>query len=483
MRNKSIAKIRMSIIIVTSVSLPFLLLFLVVSKTSNNDNVKMSNFIEITEGIGSIISLNQTKATIRQFTPNKLNISIVSNRNISNYTLYVENTDPDLVKVYDNEITQTRYANNTIKLVFDLIANRTKYINLSRIWYPQRWSFIVIGDTRPGNDNNSDLVSDQFVEVVNEVLEVNPVYPIINVGDIVGGGSSITSTPVCTKAMHEGYWNVQQDKSIWLGSVGNHDQARGSNLRGSAQVIFNKYWGSGNYSYAFGNWYFINIDTYADDGSAPSESNVGGFVSDAQWSWIQNEVNNHKNDYKIISFFHHPLWCYADDANGTTEDWQDSSDCTNLRDLFINSGNTKLIIAGHDHYHHESAHDGLIQLVEGRGGANLHEGETLWGFSVVELNSTDVVKITRVDVTDGGSIITTYNNSNDYSQTTLKATINSTHSIKIPCMLKFRMSNANTTAYQVTGADYYDIIKNDYGYVMIAQATVEPNSMKEIICK
>jgi len=435
-------------------------------------------FIEINEGIGSIMAYNSTEATIRQFTPDRLNITINPNESISGFTLYIENTDPDLVKAYGEGLTQTRYANNTIKLVFDLTANISKTINLSRIWYPTRWSFIITGDTRPGHDNNSDNVSDQFVEVANEASEVNPIYPIINVGDIIGGGGSITDTPVCTEEMHEAYWNVQQNKGIWLGVVGNHDQARDGNPQGSAQEIFDKYWGSSNYSYSFGDWYFIAINSYADDGSAPSESNINGFISDSQWSWIQDEVNNHKNDYNLISFFHHPLWRYAGGASGTTGDWQDSGDCTNLRDLFINSG-TKLIMVGHDHFHHESTQSGgLIQLVEGRGGADLHEGETLWGFSVVELNSTDVVEITRVDVTDGGSITTTYNNSNDYSQLVLKATINNTHPTGIPCMLKFRMSGANSTAYQVTGADYYDIIKNDYGYVVIAQATA--NSVKEV---
>jgi len=429
--------------------------------------------IEINEGVGSIIAYSSTEATIRQFTPDKLNITIEPNENVSSFTLYIENTDPDLVKAHGEGLTQTRYSNNTIKLTFDLTTNVSKNINLTRIWYPTRWSFIVIGDTRPGNDNNSDLVSDQFVEVVNEASEVNPIYPILNVGDIVGGGGAISGTPVCTEAMHEGYWNVQQNKGIWLGSVGNHDQSRDGNPQGSAQEIFDKYWGSGNYSYAFGNWYFININSYADDGSAPSESNGNGFISDAQWSWIQDEVNNHNTTYNLISFFHHPLW-----DSGTCDCWQDNNDCTNLRDIFTNSG-TKLIMVGHLHQHDETTQTGgLIQLIEGRGGAELASGETYWGFSVVELNSTDVVKITRVDVTDGNSITTSYNASNDYTNTVLKATIDNTHSQSIPCMLKFRMSDANSTAYQVTGADYYDIIKNDYGYVVIAQATA--SSTKEV---
>ena len=443
-------------------------------------NIEITNAsIQITDGVGSIMAENTTEATIRQFTPDRLNLTINPNESISGYTLYIENTDPDLVKAYGEGLTQTRYSNNTIKLTFDLTANVSKTINLTRIWYPTRWSFVITGDTRPGYDNNSDNVSDQFVEVANEASEVNPVYPIPNTGDIVGGGGTINGTPVCTEEMHEGYWNVQKDKGIWLGVVGNHDQTRDDNPQGSAQEIFDKYWGSSNYSYAFGNWYFIAINSYADDGSAPDESNTQGFISDSQWSWIQDEVNSHNTTYNLISFFHHPLWQYVNGKNGTTGDWQDETDCNNLRDLFINSGSTKLIMVGHDHFHHESTQSGgLIQLIEGRGGANLHENETFWGFSVVELNSTDVVEITRVNVNDGGSITTSYNNSNDYSQLVLKATINNTHPTGIPCMLKFRMSGANSTAYQVSGADYYDIIKNDYGYVVIAQATA--NSVKEV---
>jgi len=434
--------------------------------------------IEINNGVGTVLNNDTLTGTVRQITPNTINLTIKSTENISDYTLYIENTDPDLVKAYGNGITQTRYANNTMKLVFDLIANETKYVNLSRIWYPTNWSFVVVGDTRPAHDNNSNYVSDQFEEIVLQVQNINPVYPIPNSGDIVGGGSSITSTPACTEAMHAGYWSVQKNKGIWLGTVGNHDQARDGNPQGSAQVIFDKYWGKGNYSYSFGNWYFININSYADDGSAPNPSSTGGFISNSQYNWIDNEVKSHNTTYNEIVVFHHPLWRYRNGDSGTTGNWQDSGDCTNLRNLFTESG-VKLSINGHEHHHHESVHGELVQLVEGRGGAPLDSDASSWGFSIVELNSTDIIKITKIDIADG-VLLTNYNTSNNYTKTNLKATINNGYSQSIPCMLKFRMSDANATAYQVTGADYYDIIKNEYGYVVIAQATVDQTSTKEI---
>ncbi len=438
--------------------------------------------IEITDGVGVVLNNGTSSGSVRQITPSKINITLNSTTDIDNYVLYVENTDPDLVKAYGTGITQNRYANNTIQLVFDLTANTEKTINLSRIWYPSTWSFIATGDTRPGTDGNSNHVADPFEQyIVPQVHHINPVFPVLNVGDIVGGGGAITSTPVCTEAMHQAYWSVQNNKGIWLGAVGNHDQARNGNPQGSAQEIFDKSWGAGNYSFSFGDWHFINMNSYADDGSSPDESNGGGFISDSQYDWVTNEVVSHNTTHNIVVFFHHPLWHYAGGSGGTTGDWLDTGDCNNLRNLFTASG-VELTIVGHEHWHHESTEvNGLIQLVEGRGGAELHEGESLWGVSVVRVNSSGVVGITKVDLSDGNTITTTFNNSNDYTQTALKATINNGHAQSIPCVLKFRMSDSNTTSYSVSGADDYDIIQNDYGYVVIVQTNAVPSGTVEVV--
>ncbi|RLF65413.1 MAG: hypothetical protein DRN30_04025, partial [Thermoplasmata archaeon] len=424
---------------------------------------------------GMLLSYDNHTAIIREINPSGFMFNITAKYNVSNYTIKIQNCDPDLVKLtITPELNYSiNYTNDfeTIIHLYELKEGNTYVINVSKIIYPQNICFAVTGDIRYDTVPYEDVDPD-FIEVLKEMKESGgTIFFTPLLGDIIAGGGYLSSTDIVTSTMHSKLWNTLLYSGVFVGVVGNHDMARGSS-NGYSENLWKQYWKLLNFTWEWGKWKFINVDTYRDDGTAPSETSAGGFLFGSNWNWTYNEITNSGDKYLVV-MFHQPVY----DVDDTCNKWQDSTNCANMRSMLENNG-VKLVLNGHDHAYKLSVHGNTTYLIEGRGGADLFSGVNYHGFSMVCIYENGSFNVYKIDTDDGYDIDVNYTVANDYTNDNITATIINEHPFAFPVTVKFRVPG--NKSYDVSGADWYYELNNSFGKVIIATKIVTANSTYNI---
>jgi len=220
-----------------------------------------------------------------------------------------------------------------------------------------KFSFVVIGDNRSGDEVYKKLVS--------MIMERKPGF-VINTGDMI-------TTPG-NKREWAKFWEISKPITVpYFLTVGNHDahpKVPLSEKRYREQVDL-----PGNelyYSFVAGNSLFIILDSCLDD----QEKKITG----EQLKWLEGVLAASRQKHKFV-FLHHPL--YTDlgkghHAHDSIDKYPDSRD--RLEALFAKSG-VDAVFAGHEHYYERRTVDGIVHIITGGGGAPLYDKEEYGGFN------------------------------------------------------------------------------------------------------
>ena len=217
-----------------------------------------------------------------------------------------------------------------------------------------KFTFIVLGDNRSGDDIYSKLVG--------MMMERKPAF-IVNTGDQVPDEDDLKEWAR--------FWEMSKPIKVpYFLTVGNHDvNDAKSELFYKKQVDL-----PGNelyYSFIAGNALFIVLDSYLTG----EQKKITG----EQYQWLEGILAKSPQKYKFI-FLHHPLYPDKDKGRhyGNSLD-RYPGDRDKLQALFVKHKVTT-VFAGHDHLYLRATVNGIPHIIAGGGGAPLYAAEKDGGF-------------------------------------------------------------------------------------------------------
>jgi hypothetical protein len=217
-----------------------------------------------------------------------------------------------------------------------------------------KFTFIVLGDNRSGDDIYSKLVG--------MMTERKPAL-IVNTGDQVPDEDDLKAWTT--------FWELSKPIKVpYFLTVGNHDvNDAKSELFYKKQVDL-----PGNelyYSFTAGNALFIVLDSYL---TGEQKKITGG-----QYKWLEGVLAKSTQRYKFI-FLHHPLYPDKDKGRhyGNSLD-RYPGDRDKLQALFVKHKVT-MVFTGHDHLYLRKTVDGIPHVIAGGGGAPMYAAEKDGGF-------------------------------------------------------------------------------------------------------
>ena len=239
-----------------------------------------------------------------------------------------------------------------------------------------KFTFIVMGDNRSGDDIYRKLVS--------LAMERKPDF-VVNTGDMIVAPGN--------KREWAKFWEMSKPISVpYFLTVGNHDAHPKVPL--SEKTYKQEVDLPGNelyYSFVAGNSLFIVLDSCMDN---QEKRIIGG-----QFKWLEAVLVNSTQKHKFV-FLHHPL--YTDlgkghHAHDSLDKYPESRD--RLEALFAKC-KVDAVFAGHEHYYEKRSVDNVLYIITGGGGAPVYDKEEYGGFNHFVQISVDGDKVSSevVDV-------------------------------------------------------------------------------------
>lgn len=219
-----------------------------------------------------------------------------------------------------------------------------------------KFSFIVIGDNRSGDDI--------YKKIVARAVDRKPDF-IINTGDVITTPGNLQQWGI--------FWEMSKPITVpYFLTVGNHDAH--PKVRDSEQIYKEQVDLPGNelyYSFAAGNSLFIILDSYINN----QEKKVAG----EQLKWLEGVLTSQGRKHTFV-FIHHPL--YPERGKGkhhgnSLDRYKDDRD--RLQQLF-KKHNVTMVFTGHEHMYLRKTVDGISHVITGGGGAPLYAADKDGGF-------------------------------------------------------------------------------------------------------
>ncbi len=213
---------------------------------------------------------------------------------------------------------------------------------------PGTFQFVVMGDSQ----GNSGLLS----TIVDEVNTLNVSF-VLHTGD-------------CVSHALEGMYDVfEQDIAMLEAPIhispGNHDRM------GNA-TIFQTRFGSGDYSFDYGGWRFVSVDTSTQD------------ISESQFIWLRALLEN-SSSRPVVVFTHVPPF---DPRIGEDHHLNETSDCEEFIAL-MEEFKVRVVVTGHVHLYNNTRIGSVDYVVTGGAGADLYAPHEEGGFHHFTLFSVD----------------------------------------------------------------------------------------------
>ena len=164
-------------------------------------------------------------------------------------------------------------------------------------------SDLHVGDPRGLRINLKEKIGSRAIKkCIEEINLIQPDFVIIT-GDLVFGARY--------EEEYEKLYEILQEFDVpTYICPGNHD---GYVNKEDGFELWNYYFGFKNYSFKYGNAHFIVVNSYdwdKKDRIAFSfiPLNWGGWISDEQIKWIEEELKKSNSSIKFICLHHNPLW-------------------------------------------------------------------------------------------------------------------------------------------------------------------------------
>jgi len=215
------------------------------------------------------------------------------------------------------------------------------------------FTFAVIGDTRSGGDDYSDLVK--------RAMTYRPDF-MVNTGDMIGSPK---------KNLWADFWEMSRPVTVpYFLTVGNHDV---NDLK-SEKLYKEEVDLPGNelyYSFSVGNSLFIFLD-----------SNIPGKekkITGKQYEWLEKllSTSGHKQEFVFV---HHPLFPDEDVGHhygGCLDKYPEKRDRLNT---LLAKYKVNIVFVGHEHLYSKKMVDGVMHVITGGGGAMLYTTDDKGGF-------------------------------------------------------------------------------------------------------
>ena len=220
-----------------------------------------------------------------------------------------------------------------------------------------KFSFVVIGDNRSGDDT--------YKKIVSMIMERKPDF-VVNTGDMI-------ATPGDIKEWTK-FWEMSKPITVpYFLTVGNHDvhpKVPLSEKRYKEEVDL-----PGNelyYSFVAGNSLFIILDSYLDD----QEKKITG----VQLKWLEGVLAASRQKHKFV-FLHHPLYTDLGKGHHAHDSIDKYPDTRDRLEAFFAKSKVDAVFAGHEHYYERRTVDGIIHIITGGGGAPIYDKEEYGGFN------------------------------------------------------------------------------------------------------
>lgn len=231
---------------------------------------------------------------------------------------------------------------------------KQKLASLEKI--PGKFSFVVVGDNRSGDDI--------YKKIVSMIVERNPAF-VMNTGDMIPNPGELKGW--------EKFWEMSSPiKVAYFLTVGNHDAH--PKVPFSERTYKEQVDQPGNelyYSFTAGNALFVVLDSYLDD----QEKRIMG----EQYKWLEQTLTKSDKKHKFV-FLHHPL--YTEQGKGHhAGDSLDKfpSERDKLESLFVRT-HVDAVFAGHEHFYQRKTVDKIAHVITGGGGAPLYGKDDEGGF-------------------------------------------------------------------------------------------------------
>jgi len=219
-----------------------------------------------------------------------------------------------------------------------------------------KFTFIVLGDNRPGDDI--------YRKIVVQIMDRKPDF-VINTGDMIA------------KPGHQEdwtkFWDLSKPITVpYFLTVGNHDAHPKVPL--SERTYKEQVDLPGNelyYSFVAGNSFFVVLDSYRDD----QEKKITG----EQLTWLEGVFGKATQKHKFV-FLHHPLYTEpgkGKHANDSLDKYP--ADRDRLEALFVKY-KVDTVFAGHEHFYQRKTFDGITHVITGGGGAPMYLKDEAGGF-------------------------------------------------------------------------------------------------------
>ncbi len=219
-----------------------------------------------------------------------------------------------------------------------------------------KFSFVVLGDNRSGNEI--------YTRIVSRIVERKPAF-VVNVGDLI-------ATPGDRREWKT-FWELSQPVTMpYLLTVGNHDVQ--SKVPLSEETYKQEVDLPGNelyYSFSAGGALFIVLD-----------SCIGGQekrIMGKQFEWLESVLVNSHQKHAFV-FLHHPLYTSPGKGHHANDSLDRYPEQRDRLEALLKKYRVTAVFAGHEHYYDRQTTDGFLHIITGGGGAPLDGDEESGGF-------------------------------------------------------------------------------------------------------
>ncbi|UCE19489.1 MAG: metallophosphoesterase [Gemmatimonadota bacterium] len=216
-----------------------------------------------------------------------------------------------------------------------------------------RFSFVVMGDSR----SHPDI----FEKLVRHISRLNPAFVVLTGDLITSGGKNVTVDSLLKE--YEIQFNEPMQPLVEAGIplypvIGNHDVSGGNPV--SEELYCNQFNLPGNerwYSFNYGNSHFVVLNSH--------EFRKRHKITAEQLEWLKLDLKTTLAE-NIFVFIHEPAYPVKNHLGNSLDKYP--ADRDTLWAL-MNKHSVDIFFAGHEHIYHRSAHDGLLHVITGGGGA------------------------------------------------------------------------------------------------------------------
>ena len=241
-----------------------------------------------------------------------------------------------------------------------------------------------IGDPRGAKENLKETIGWKAAKkAVKEINLLHPDFVIIS-GDLVFGYLISYDYKECYKILQ------LFDVPTFL-CPGNHDGQ--IVLRKDGLDFWKKYFGPLNYSFNYGNYHFIAVNSYCWPSYQRTPMllptyNWGGYIDDNEIKWVENDLKKNENATLTFMFLHHnPIWETKDDSI-----FKFRSEYHNRKKLLslIEKYGVDMVLSGHVHYDNVTIINGTIYITTTTTASD-HGENAYWGYRLVKIKNDAIL--------------------------------------------------------------------------------------------